>query len=209
MYMVALTGGIASGKSTVCQLLEKKGAFILCSDRLAREVVRKGEPAWREIVDHFGDKVLEPDGSIDRKKLADIVFADPAERKFLEEATHPRIFQRMADLLRERDAETGGKGVAILDIPLLAEAGAGDTFDFNLVVDTPPQLQEERLIGDRGSSEEEARSRIKAQTSREERLKLADHVIRNDGGLDDLATEVDAAWNIIKKRAAEWGKDGA
>jgi dephospho-CoA kinase len=197
LLLVALTGGIASGKSTVCRMLSEKGAFILCSDELAREVVEKGQPAWEEIVDHFGEQILDPDGEIDRKKMADIVFADAAERVFLEKATHPRIFQRMADILREIDAKTGGEAVIILDIPLLVEAKAGDMFDFNLVVDASPRIQVERLMAERRSSREEAWSRINSQVSREERLSCADLVIHNEGDLQDLQREVDEAWGTI------------
>jgi dephospho-CoA kinase len=197
LFLVALTGGIASGKSTVCRMLSDKGAYILCSDELAREVVERDQPAWKEIVEHFGEVVLDADGKIDRKKLADIVFADAAERVFLEKATHPRIFQRMAEILRDIDTETGGEAVVILDIPLLVEARAGDMFDFNLVVDAPPRIQVERLKAERGSSEEEAWSRINSQVSREERLSCADLVIHNDGDIGDLQREVDEAWEAI------------
>ena len=203
MFLVALTGGIASGKSTVCEMLSQRGAYILCSDELAREVVRKDEPAWRDIVEHFGDGVLGPDGEIDRPKLAQIVFSDPDERVFLEKATHPRIFQRMADMLRDIDTETAGEAVVVLDIPLLVEARAGEMFDFNLVVDAPPRLQVERLVGERGSSEEEAWSRINSQVSREERLACADHVVHNEGSLAELRKEVDETWEIIRERAGK------
>jgi len=197
LLTVALTGGIASGKSTVCQMLSEKGAFILCSDELAREVVAKGQPAWEEIVGHFGEKVLDPQGELDRKKVADIVFDNAAERAFLEKATHPRIFQRMADMLRDINAETGGEAVVILDIPLLIEARAGDIFDYVLVVDASENIQVERLMAERGSSREEAMSRINSQVSREDRLSCADHVIRNEGDLRDLQREVDEAWEAI------------
>ncbi len=201
MFKVALTGGIASGKSTVCDMLSQKGAFIICSDQLAREVVKKGEPAWKEIVDHFGEEILDPEGEIDRGELAQIVFADENERRFLEKVTHPRIFKRMADMMREIDEETEGEAIIVLDIPLLVEAAAGSMFDFNLVVDSPPVKQVERLMADRGSSEEEARSRMNAQVPREQRLACADHVIRNEGTLEDLQREVDKAWDAISALA--------
>lgn len=197
MFVVALTGGIASGKSTVCDMLSRKGAFVVCSDKLSREVVERGKPAWKEIVAHFGDGVLDQDGEIDRAKLADIVFADANERIFLEKATHPRIFQRMAETMREIDAETGGEAVVVLDIPLLVEAKAGGMFDYNLVVDASPRVQVERLMSDRGSTEEEALSRMNAQVPREERIACADLVIHNEGSMEDLQQEVDRAWEII------------
>ncbi len=203
MFVIALTGGIASGKSTVCDLLAEKGAYILCSDLLAREVVRKGEPAWRDIVDHFGEGVLDKEGEIDRARLAEIVFSDPGERSFLNSVTHPRIFQLMFDRLRIRDEESGGEGVAVLDIPLLVDVKAAGMFDFTLVVDASPEAQLERITRDRGSSREEALSRIEAQVPRAERLAHADHVIRNEGSLEDLRREVDEAWEAIMRLAAE------
>lgn len=203
MFVIALTGGIASGKSTVCDLLAEKGAYILCSDLLAREVVRKGEPAWRDIVDHFGEGVLDKEGEIDRARLAKIVFSDPGERSFLNSVTHPRIFQLMFDRLRIRDEESGGEGVAVLDIPLLVDVKAAGMFDFTLVVDASPEAQLERITRDRGSSREEALSRIEAQVPRAERLAHADHVIRNEGSLEDLRREVDEAWEAIMRLAAE------
>lgn len=201
MFLVALTGGIASGKSTVCRLLGERGAHILDSDRLAREVVRKGSPAWKEIVSHFGEGILEPNGEIDRAKLAKIVFSDPQEREFLNRTTHPRIFQLMAERLRELDLRTGGKGVAVLDIPLLVEAGAEDLFHLNLVVDAPPEEQVRRLVKDRGLTEEEAWMRIRSQASREERLRHADLVIENYGSLQELEEAVSRAWQEILSRA--------
>ena len=201
LYLVALTGGIASGKSTVGRLLEEKGAYLLDSDKMAREVVRKETPGWQEIVDHFGRDILGPDGEIDRQRLAGIIFNDPGERAFLNGVTHPRIFQLMAEELRDIEAETGGKGIVILDIPLLVEAKAGKMFDFTLVVDASPQIQVERLQKDRGSSTEEAWSRINSQVSREERLRVADLVIHNDGGMGDLEKEVEEAWKELRRRA--------
>jgi dephospho-CoA kinase len=201
LFVVALTGGIASGKSTVCDLLEDKGAYIICSDALAREVVQKGEPAWRDIVDHFGESVLDGEGEIDRARLSEIVFSDPAERGFLNSVTHPRIFQLMFERLKARDLETGGTGVAVLDIPLLVDVEAPDMFDFTLVVDASPEVQLERIVEDRGSSREEALARINAQVPRERRLAFADHIIRNEGSLDELRREVDEAWKAILSKA--------
>jgi len=201
LFLVALTGGIASGKSTVCHILHEKGAHLLDSDKMARAVVRKGTTGWQEIVDHFGQEILEPDGEIDRQKLADIVFKDAGERAFLNGVTHPRIFRLIAEELRDIEAKTGGKGIVVLDIPLLVEARAGKMFDFTLVVDASPQTQVERLQKDRGSSTEEAWSRIHSQVSREERLRVADAVIHNDGSTEELNREVEEAWEEIRKSA--------
>lgn len=208
MFYVALTGGIASGKSTVCRLLEERGAKIIDSDLLAREVVRKGAPAWEQIVEHFGPEILTPEGEIDRGKLGEIVFSDPGEREFLNRVTHPRIFQLMGERLREMERSCGGEGVVVLDIPLLVEAGAGGLFHLNLVVDAPEEEQVRRLVQDRGLSPEAARARVRSQASREERLACADLVITNDGSLDELRREVDRVWEEIKARARAREKSG-
>ncbi len=206
LYLVALTGGIASGKSTVCRLLRERGAHILDSDVLAREVVKKGEPAWREIVEHFGESVLTPQGEIDRGRLASIVFSDPEEIAFLNRVTHPRVFQLMGERLQELEGLTGGRAVVVLDIPLLVEAKAAHLFQMNLVVDAPPEIQVQRLVAERGISEEEAWARINSQATREDRLRHADLVIENSGTLADLERAVDDAWKEIVSRAEKAGE---
>jgi dephospho-CoA kinase len=201
VFVVALTGGIASGKSSVADLLADKGAYVLCSDALAREVVEKGEPAWHDIVGHFGESVLDAEGNIDRARLAEIVFADPAERSFLNSVTHPRIFRLMYERLQAAREASGGKGVAVLDIPLLVDVKAAGMFDFVLVVDASPEVQVERIMRDRGGTREEALARISAQVPREERLAFADCVIHNEGDMNDLRREVDEAWETILDRS--------
>lgn len=208
MFYVALTGGIASGKSTVCRLLEERGAHVIDSDVLAREVVRKGAPAWAEVVEHFGPEILTPEGEIDRGKLGEIVFSDPGEREFLNRVTHPRIFQLMGERMRELERRCGGEGVVVLDIPLLVEAGAGGLFHLNLVVDAPEEEQVRRLVEDRGFSPEAAWARVRSQASREERLACADLVIANDGSLEKLRSEVDRAWEEILARMEARRKSG-
>jgi dephospho-CoA kinase len=203
LFTVALTGGIASGKSMACSFLQEKGAHILDSDSLAREVVKKGTPAWQEIVDHFGEDVLEPTGEINRPYLADIVFNNPEKRAFLNKVTHSRIFQLMADRLRDKEIEGDREDIIVLDIPLLVEAKASGSFDYILVIDTTPEIQVERLIMDRDLSAEEAWARIRSQAPRSERLQCADFVVTNEGGLEDLRLEVDQAWESILKRARE------
>lgn len=205
MIIVALTGGIASGKTTVCGMMKEKGAHILDSDLLAREAVRRGAPAYNEIVEHFGDEVLKEDGEIDRPKLAGVVFNNPEERDFLNRTTHPRIFEMMAERLRDIRAQAGHEEVVILDIPLLVEAKASGMFDLTLVVDAPPDIQLQRLLIDRGSSREEALSRIKSQVSREERIRAADLVIHNEGSISDLRREVDRVWEQIRERSGKSG----
>jgi dephospho-CoA kinase len=197
LFLVALTGGIASGKTTVGRMLVDKGAFLVESDALARKVVEKGSEAYREIVEHFGESILDPQENIDRAKLGAVVFNDPSEREFLNRVTHPRILQLMASEIERIRVETGDRAIVVLDIPLLVEAGVAGAFDFTLVVDASPETQEERLVRDRGLSREDARARIASQASREERLRVADFVVRNEGSLVDLEREVERAWEAI------------
>ena len=179
---VGLTGGIASGKSTVAQILVELGAVLIDGDALAREVVARGTPGLAQVVEEFGEDLLTPEGDLDRAALGRIVFSDEAARRRLEAITHPLIFERYAEL--EAAAPPGA--VVVHDIPLLAESGRADTFDAVIVVDVPAELQVERMMRDRGWTREEAESRIAAQASREDRLAIATYVIENTGSLDDL-----------------------
>jgi len=189
---VGLTGGIASGKSTVAAMLVELGAVLIDGDALAREVVARGTPGLAQVVEEFGSDLLTPDGDLDRAALGRIVFADEAARRRLEAITHPLIFERYAEL----EAAAPPDAVVVHDIPLLAEAGAerAATFDEIIVVDVPVQLQVERMMRDRGWSREEAESRIAAQASREDRLAIATYVIDNTGTLEDLRARVEAVY---------------
>jgi dephospho-CoA kinase len=184
---VGLTGGIASGKSTVAELLVGLGAVLIDGDALAREVVARGTPGLAQVVAEFGAEVLTLEGDLDRPALGRIVFADEAARKRLEAITHPLIFERYAEL--EASAPEGA--LVVHDIPLLAESGRADTFDEVIVVDAPPDLQVERMVRDRGWTREEAEARIAAQASREDRLAIATHVIENTGTLEELRARVE------------------
>lgn len=184
---VGLTGGIASGKSTVAELLVGLGAVLIDGDALAREVVARGTPGLAQVVAEFGAEVLTLEGDLDRPALGRIVFADEAARKRLEAITHPLIFERYAEL--EASAPEGA--LVVHDIPLLAESGRADTFDEVIVVDAPPELQVERMVRDRGWTREEAEARIAAQASREDRLAIATHVIENTGTLEELRARVE------------------
>ena len=184
---VGLTGGIASGKSTVAQLLVELGAVLIDGDALAREVVARGTPGLAQVVAEFGAELLTPEGDLDRPALGRIVFSDEAARRRLEAITHPLIFERYAEL--EASAPPGA--LVVHDIPLLAESGRADTFDEVIVVDAPPELQVERMIRDRGWTREEAESRIAAQASRDDRLAIATYVIENTGSFDDLRARVE------------------
>ncbi|MCW2762675.1 MAG: coaE [Marmoricola sp.] len=183
---VGLTGGVASGKSTVSAMLAELGAVIIDADALAREVVAKGTPGLSAVVEEFGEELLGDDGELDRPAMGRLVFNDAGARKRLEAIIHPLVFERIVQL-EEQAAEAA---VVVHDIPLLAESGRADTFDAVVVVDAPPDLQVERMTGDRGWTDDDARSRIAAQSSREDRLAIATHVIENTGTREDLRNRV-------------------
>lgn len=185
-YRIGLTGGIASGKTTVANLFAALGATIVDTDLLAREVVALGSPLLAQIADHFGPAILAADGSLDRRELRSRVFADPAERHWLEALTHPAI----RALTDERcDAAPGP--YSIVAIPLLVETGAGARFDRVLVVDCDPALQLARLTARDGTTQEEAKRMLAAQASREARLAAADDIIVNDGDIASLRAQVE------------------
>jgi dephospho-CoA kinase len=183
---VGLTGGIASGKSTVSSILRGLGAVVIDADALAREVVAKGTPGLNAVVAEFGDGLLTPDGELDRPAMGALVFADESARKRLEAIVHPLVFERIVAL--EADAPAGA--VVVHDIPLLAESGRAETFDAVVVVEAPADVQVERMVRDRGWSEEDALARIAAQATPEERRAIATHVIENTGTLEDLRQRV-------------------
>ena len=187
---VGLTGGIASGKSTVSEIFAELGAVIIDGDKLAREVVERGTPGLAQVVEAFGPEILTPDGDLDRPKLGQVVFNDEARRKVLEGIVHPLVFERYAAL----EASAPTDGVVVHDIPLLAETGRADTFDAVVVVETPVEVQVERMLRDRGWTREDAESRIAAQATAEQRRAIATHLIVNDGSLADLRARVEEVW---------------
>lgn len=183
---VGLTGGVASGKSTVSEILAGLGAVVVDADRLAREVVAPGTEGLAEVVAAFGEGVLAEDGSLDRPALGAIVFADEARRRALEAIIHPRVRARAAEL--EAAAPEGA--LVVHDIPLLVETGQAGGFDAVVVVDAPTETQQERLTDQRNMSPADAQARIAAQATREQRLAVATYVIENDGSLEDLRLQV-------------------
>jgi dephospho-CoA kinase len=185
--LVGLTGGIATGKSTVSAMFRALGCVIIDADVLAREVVEPGEPAYDDIVAEFGEGVLQPDRTLDRKKLGAIVFADPARRKRLEGMTHPRIRERFARRLQEL-TEQRFSGIVLFDAAVMIESGNHRNMDRLVVVATDEITQRARLRGRDGIGEEEAARKIASQMPVAEKAKLADHVIDNAG--DRTATEV-------------------
>ncbi len=183
---VGLTGGVASGKSTVAQMLAQLGAVVIDADALAREVVAKGTPGLAAVVEEFGEDLLGPDGELDRPAMGRLVFSDEQARRRLESIVHPLVFERVVELEQEAPADA----VVVHDIPLLAEGGRAGDFDAVVVVDAPHELQVERMTEDRGWTATEGASRIAAQASREDRLAIATHVIENTGTREDLRTRV-------------------
>lgn len=191
--LVGLTGGIASGKSVVAEMLRERGAVIVDSDVLARDVVERGTPALAAIRKRFGEAVLTPDGSLDRARLAEVVFADDRARADLNAIVHPAVRARAAELTRRAPVDA----VVVHVIPLLVETAQASSFDTVVVVDVDPGVQIARLIARNGLSRADADARIAAQASREQRLAEADVVLRNDGSLEQLVPQVDALWRRL------------
>ncbi len=179
---MGLTGGIATGKSTVSAMLEALGCVVIDADQLAREVVEPGRPAYQEIVEAFGPRVLQLDRSIDRKALGAIVFTDVAARRRLEAITHPRIREGLAARLAELEA-SGFEGIVIFDAPVMIESGNHRTVDRLVVVVADEAAQLERQRRRDGTSDEDAIRRVRSQMPLAEKAKLADHVIDNSGDL--------------------------
>jgi dephospho-CoA kinase len=187
---IGLTGGIGSGKTTVTDLLAAHGAVIVDSDVLAREVVAPGTDGLAAVVAAFGPDVLQPDGELDRQRLAAIVFADPGARARLNAIVHPRVRDRAAELVTR--AAPGA--VVVQAIPLLVEVGMAKDFDLVVVVDVDPEVAVRRLVTSRGMTESDARARIGAQAGRAERLAAADVVLDNSGTPEELAEQVARLW---------------
>lgn len=199
MYVVGLTGGIGSGKSTVLAMLAARGAEVLDADEIVREIQRPGEDAYNEIVEAFGDGVVAADGTLDRAALAKIVFTDSEKRAKLNEITHPKVGARFAErlaALRETDK------IVVLDIPLLGASNSGsERFADTVVVVTASETVRLERLEERGMDREDAAARIAAQIGDDERLKLADHVLTNDGSLAELEKQVDALWQELQSAA--------
>ena len=189
MLRIGLTGGIGSGKSTVSALLAARGARVVDADVLAREVVAAGSPGLAAVVEAFGEEVLAPDGSLDRPALAAVVFGDPSARATLDGIVHPLVRARAVELISAMPDDA----VVVQDIPLLVETGQAGSFDLVLVVEADAETRVARLV-QRGLSEDDARARIAAQATDEERRAVADVVLDNSGTLDELTEQVDRFW---------------
>jgi dephospho-CoA kinase len=197
VLLVGLTGGIGSGKSTVAAMLERRGAVVLDADDLARMAVEPGTPGHARVVEEFGSGILAPGGEIDRERLADVVFADPEARRRLESIVHPdvaRLFAETLDAYRDTDS------IVVYVVPLLVERSLQAAFDVIVVISASPEVRLARLMTGRRMDEKDARDRMAAQLSDEERERAGNVVIRNEGTLDDLENVVDELWNDLRSR---------
>lgn len=199
MLLVALTGGIASGKSTVARRLRERGAVIVDADQVARQVVEPGEPALESIVAAFGPGVLASDGSLDRAALGAIVFSDPEGRQKLNAITHPAVLERSRALFAAA-AAADPDAIVVYDIPLLVEAGRVDEFDLRVVVHAATETRVRRMIELRGMTREEALHRINSQATDTDRFAIADVVIDADGSLEHTLEQTDALWENLVSR---------
>jgi len=201
---VGLTGGIASGKSEVARLLAEHGAVVVDADALAREAVAPGTPGHSAVVEEFGDELLAADGSLDRARLGRIVFADAARREALEAIVHPYVARRSAELMAAAPTDA----VVVYDVPLLFEKQLQDDYDVVVVVDADDGTQVRRLLAHRDLSEADAQARIAAQATREQRLAVADRVVRNDGDLRALRDLVAALYADLDRAGRNDAAEG-
>lgn len=197
MLRVGLTGGIGAGKSEVSRLLVACGAVLIDADRIAREVVAPGTPGLAAVAEAFGEEVLTEDGSLDRPKLGSVVFADPQKLAVLNGIVHPLVGARS----RELESAAAEDSVVVHDVPLLTENGLARLYDLVIVVDASPETQLDRLVRLRGMTEADARARMAAQATREQRLEIADVVIDNDVPLADLERRVREVWADLERGA--------
>ena len=198
MLVVGLTGGAASGKTTVSRFLKEEGAYLIDADQIARALVKPQTPLWSELVRVFGKHILKQDGSLDRKKLSAIVFSDPPQRRLLNELLHPRIKEEI-DRLRREIGEKDPEAIVVIDAPLLVETGSYRDMDQVVVVTCTETQQLERLQQRDGSSLERAREILSAQLALEEKIKVADHVIRNENSLEETRRRTKEVFTALKK----------
>jgi dephospho-CoA kinase len=197
MIIVGLTGGIATGKSTVATIFAELGAYRIDADRLARDVVKPGQPAMQAIMNYFGKDIVNENGQLNRKKLADIIFADPVKRNVLNEMTHPPI----RALLRDELAQARKKGacVALVEVPLLYEGGFDRDVDVVVVVSVRATTQLSRLMTRENLNEQEAQLRVSAQMPLAEKVARADFVVNNDGDHDHARQQVNEIWQQLRR----------
>ena len=208
MLNVGLTGGIATGKSTVVRMLVKKGARVIDHDALVHALQEPGRPVWTRIVETFGRGILDDGGRIDRKKLGGLVFGSEDRRRALEGIVHPAVLEE-AERERERIRREDGQAIVLSDIPLLLEVGMQGLFDLILLVYAPPEVQIARVMKRNHLTRDEAAARLAAQMPIDEKLERADVVIRNDGTMKELQTLVDEIWEeLLARERAKRHKKG-
>jgi dephospho-CoA kinase len=196
MKIIGLTGNIASGKTEVANIFKELGAKVIDADKIAREVVEPGEIAWKEIIEEFGNNILNTDGSINRKKLGEIVFNDDTKREQLNRITHPRIMTKLKELIDKYKKENGN--LVIVEAALIVEKGGLlNLLDELIVVVTDEETQVERIMKRDGLRRDEALSRIKSQMPISEKTKQATHVIDNSGSLGESRKQVEEVWEKI------------
>lgn len=200
MLLVGLTGGIGAGKTTFAALLAERGAHVIDADKVGHEALAPGQPAWRSIVDQFGDEVLAAGSmTIDRKVLGRIVFEDPRKLASLNAITHPVILRKIADTL---ETFGGTDRIVVLDAALIVEFGLADSLDLIIVIASDTEIRKARLIAEREMTGDAVDARIAAQSKPEELVARADIVVRNDGSLEDLVAEADRVWAELEARSA-------
>ncbi|GAA4472959.1 hypothetical protein GCM10023190_04250 [Enteractinococcus fodinae] len=198
MRHLALTGGIGSGKSTVAQFFAERGATIIDADAISRDLMEPGQRVLAEVIETFGDHLLDDAGRLDRQALAEVVFSDDEAREQLNAIVHPAV---RAEATRQREAAAAADpedAVIIQDIPLLVETGQADTYDGVIVIYTDHDTRLQRLVETRGMSLADAKARIAAQATDEQRKAVADWVIDNSGSLEDTEAQVDAVWRQLR-----------
>ncbi|MCG6915917.1 MAG: dephospho-CoA kinase [Deltaproteobacteria bacterium] len=200
MLKVGLTGGIASGKSTVSEIFASLGAQILDADEVAREVLLPGQPAWTMLRQAFGGEFFNADGTVRRKKLRKLVFADPEKRKQLDAIVHPEVMREI-NRRSETSSSSIQSGVLLVDVPLLLEVGVANRFDKVVVVYASERVQIKRLIRRDGISEEEAKQALKAQMVLKQKVEQADYVIDNNGRLEETQVQVQRVWQELLELA--------
>jgi dephospho-CoA kinase len=202
MLLVGLTGGVASGKSTVSRILEEEGATLIDADQIAKELVRPGTPVFLELIRAFGEKILQENGSLDRKALAARVFSDSEQRSVLNRILHPRIKEEIRRRVREV-VERDPAAIVIIDAALLIEAGHDREMDKVIVVTSRAEQQIQRLNERNGMAPEEAERILASQMPQEEKLEAADFVLRNEGSLEETAKRTKEVFQKLKKIALE------
>jgi dephospho-CoA kinase len=207
MLVVGLTGGVASGKTTVAQILKEEGAILLDADQIARQLVEPQTPVWAEVIKAFGTDILDEDGSIRRKKLAALTFSDPRRRKRLNEILHPAIRKEITRRLKEI-GRRNPEAIVIVDAALLVETGDYREMDRLIVVTSAEAQQLERLQQRDGASREQALAILTSQMGTEEKVKVADFVIRNEGSLEDTKKRAREIFRELRRMVRQ-RKDGA